>query len=157
MMKRWLISAAAVAGIIVSAGPAAAAPPTTPGTDPVDFTFTSTDCGFDVDIHVVGKTKTINFSDERLIIPAPGQVATVSLTADPDTAVQYVITGTFFVQVLDDDSQEVKVTGRNILIRPGNGIFLTTGDFNYALNADGSELRPFSGSGTVVNICDVLT
>ena len=50
-MKRWLISAAIVAGIIASAGPAAAAPP-----DPVDVTFTNTDCGFPVEIHAVGKT-----------------------------------------------------------------------------------------------------
>jgi hypothetical protein len=150
-MKRWLISAAVVAGIIVSVGPAAAAPP-----DPVDFTFTNSDCGFDVDIHVVGKTKTIDLGDGRFIVPAPGQVATVSLTEDPETAVEYVITGTFFQQVQDDGSSEFKVTGRNILIRPNIGIFLTTGDFNFAVAADGAELRPFAGSGTVVNICDVL-
>jgi hypothetical protein len=86
-MKRWLSSAAIVAGIIVSAGPAAAAPP-----DPVDVTFTNTDCGFPVEIHVVGKTKTIDHGGGRFIVPAPGQKAT--LTANGKT-VKYVVTGTF--------------------------------------------------------------
>ena len=80
-MKRWLISAAIVAGIIASAGPAAAAPP-----DPVDVTFTNTDCGFPVEIHVVGKTKTIDHGGGRFIVPAPGQKAT--LTANGKTFTQ---------------------------------------------------------------------
>ena len=150
-MKRWLISAAVAAGIIISAGPAAAAPP-----DPVDVTFPNTDCGFPVKIHVVGKTKTINVGDDRFIIPAPGQKATLEVLTPNGKTAQYVATGTFHVQVLADGSQEFKVTGRNILTRPGIGIFLTTGNFNFALNPDGSELRPFAGSGTVVNICEVL-
>ncbi len=150
-MKRWLISAAVAAGIIVSAGPAAAAPP-----DPVDATFTSSDCGFDVAIHVVGKTKTIDLGDGRFIVPAPGQEATLAATASGKT-VEYVVTGIFFQQVLEDGSIEVTATGRNILIRPGIGLFLTTGNFNFAVNADGSELRPFAGSGQVVDICEVLT
>ena len=147
-MKRWLISAAIVAGIIASAGPAAAAPP-----DPVDVTFTNTDCGFPVEIHVVGKTKTIDHGGGRFIVPAPGQKAT--LTANGKT-VNYVVTGTFHVQIMEDGSSEFKVTGRNILTRPGIGIFLTIGNFNFAVAADGSELRPFAGSGKVVNVCDVL-
>lgn len=157
-MKRWLISAAIVAGIIVSAGPAAAAPP-----DPVDVTFTNTDCDFPVEIHVVGKTKTIDYGG-RFIVTSPGQTAT--LTANGKT-VEYVITGTFHVQVMANGSQEFKVTGRNILFRPtapnpippndpGTGIFLTRGNFNFAVDADGNELRPFAGSGKVINICDVL-
>jgi hypothetical protein len=148
-MKRWLISAAIVAGIIVSAGPAAAAPP-----DPVDATFPLDGCTFPVEIHVVGKTKTIALGGGRFIVPAPGQKAT--LTANGKT-VEYVITGTFHQQVMEDGSSEFKVTGRNILTRPPtNGIFLTIGNFNFAVNADGSEQRPFAGSGQVVNICDLL-
>jgi len=153
-MKCWLISAAIVAGIIVSAGPAAAAPP-----DPVDVTFTNTDCGFPVEIHVVGKTKTIDHGGGRFIVPAPGQKATLKATGSGKT-VEYVVTGTFHVQVMADGSQEFKVTGRNILFRPpplpGAGIFLTTGNFNFAVDENGNELRPFAGSGKVVNICDVL-
>ena len=67
-MKRWLISAAVVAGIIVGAGPAAAAP-----SDPVDITFNNTDCGFPVEIHVVGKTKTIDHGGGRFIVTSPGK------------------------------------------------------------------------------------
>jgi hypothetical protein len=150
-MKRWLISAAVVAGVIVSAGPAAAAPP-----GPVDATFTSSDCGFDVEIHILGKTKTIDLGDGRFIVPAPGQEATLRATASDET-VEYVVTGIFFQQVLADGSVEVTATGRNILIRPGIGLFLTTGNFNFAVAADGSELRPFAGSGQVVSICEALT
>jgi hypothetical protein len=159
MMKRWLISAAVVAGLIVSAGPAAAAQPTTPGTDPVDLTFTNTDCSFDVDIHVVGKGKTIDFGDGRLILPSPGLTAT--LMANGKT-VEYVITGTFHVQVLADGNQKFKVTGRNLLFRPAPpnpndaGIFLTTGNFNFIVDEDGNEVTGFAGSGPVVNVCDVL-
>lgn len=147
-MKRWLISAAAMAGIIVSAGPAAAAPP-----DAIDVTFTSTDCGFPVEIQVVGKTKTIDLGDGQSIITSPAQTAT--LTANGNT-VEYVITGTSHEQVMPDGTVEVTAAGRNILIRPNVGLFLTTGNFNYARTAAGGELRPFIGSGQVVNICDIL-
>ena len=159
-MKRWLIPAAVVAGLIVSAGPAAAAPPTTPGTDPVDVTFTNTDCGFDVEIDVVGKGKTIDFGDGRLIVPSPGLTAT--LTAANGKTVEYVITGTFHVQVMANGNQEFKVTGRNLLFRPAPpdpndaGIFLTTGNFNFIVDQDGNEVTGFAGSGPVVNICDIL-
>ena len=137
--------------------PAAAAPP-----GPVDATFISSDCGFDVEIHIVGKTKTIDLGDGRFIVPAPGQEATLRATASDET-VEYVVTGIFFQQVLEDGSVEVTATGRNILIRPPNaptppdtGIFLTTGNFNFAVDENGDELRPFAGSGSVVNICDIL-
>ena len=129
-MKRWLISAAVVAGMMVSAGPAAAAPPDTCRCPPIP----TTDCGFDVEIHVVGKTKTIELGDGRFIVPAPGQKATVTATASGKT-VEYVATGTFHQQVLADGSVEFKVTGRNILTRPGIGLFLTTGNFNFAVDA----------------------
>jgi hypothetical protein len=158
MMKRWLIPAAVVAGLIVSAGPATAAP-TTPGTDPVDVTFTNIDCGFDVEIDVVGKGKTIDFGDGRLIVPSPELTAT--LTANGKT-VEYVITGTFHVQIMANGDQEFKVTGRNLLFRPAPpepddaGIFLTTGNFNFIVDQNGNEVAGFAGSGTVVDICEVL-
>ncbi|WP_087074610.1 hypothetical protein [Arthrobacter sedimenti] len=36
------------------------------------------------------------------------------------------------------------------------GLFLTTGNVNFALTADGSEQRLFSGPGTVTDVCAVL-
>src|SRR5512133_3436616 len=115
-MKRWLIPAAIVAGVIVSAGPAAAAPP-----EPLDVSFPNDDCGFTVVIDVVGKTKIIDLGDGRSIITSPGQKAT--LTANGKT-VEYVITGTSHEQVMEDGSTEVTARGRNILIRPDVGLFL---------------------------------
>jgi hypothetical protein len=148
-MKRWLIPAAIVAGVIVSAGPAAAAPP-----EPVDVSFPNDDCGFTVVIDVVGKTKIIDLGDGQSIITSPGQKAT--LTANGKT-VKYVITGTSHEQVMEDGSTEVTATGRNILLRPDFGLFLTIGNFNYARTAGGGELRPFEGSGQFVNICEILS
>jgi hypothetical protein len=164
-MKRWLISAAVVTGIIVSAGPAAAAAPTAPPPAPVDSTpFIRTDCGFPVVIQVFGKGKTIDFGDGRLIVPSPGLTATLAANGK---GVEYVITGTFHVQVMANGDQQFKGTGRNLLFRPtapdptppndpGTGLFLTTGNFTFAVDKDGNELSVFAGSGTVVNICDVL-
>jgi hypothetical protein len=160
-MRRWLISAAVVAGIIVTAAPAAAAPP-----EPVDVTFINSDCGFDVEIHVVGKTKTIPHGDDRFIVPAPGQKATLTAT-DSGKTVEYVVTGTFHVQVMPNGDQEFKVTGRNVLFRPtlpnpippddpGTGIFLLRGNFTFVLDENGNEVSVFAGSGPVVNICEIL-
>lgn len=63
---------------------------------------------------------------------------------------------------LPGGSQEIRSTGRNLIIVPEvpgkhlEGLFLTTGNVNYALNPDGTEKRLFSGPGRVTDVCALL-
>lgn len=154
-MKRSLLFTALAAGIIVSAGSATVAPAVASGPPTrVDETpFVLDNCGFDVVAQLTGKTKTIELPDGGLIISSPGQKVTLSAHGK---TVNYVITGTSHVQFLADRI-EVKQTGRNVLLLPApDGLFLTVGNVNFALNLDGSEQRRFSGSGQVTDVCAVL-
>jgi hypothetical protein len=56
-----------------------------------------------------------------------------------------------------EDRIEAVSTGLNLLIIPKPaGLFLTTGNVNYALTLKGKELRTFSGTGTVTDVCALL-
>ncbi len=80
----------------------------------------------------------------------------ITLTANGKT-LKYVITGVSRYAFLSDRI-EVTSTGRNLLLLPSpDGLYLTTGNVNFALTLDLKELRRFSGSGTATNICPLPT
>ena len=118
------------------------------------------DCpGFAVTAQLTGKSKFIDLPGDRFIGISPG--ATVTLTG-PSGTVSYVITGSTHIQVLPDGGQEIRSIGRNLIIVPNvlnkhpEGLFLTTGNVNYALNEDGTERRLFAGPGRVTAVCPLL-
>ncbi|MHA7287204.1 hypothetical protein ACX80I_13075 [Arthrobacter sp. MDT3-44] len=158
------------AGLVAGAGPAVAAEkPNVPAPYPTEpfvlqdaFGF---DCpGFDVTAQLTGKIKTIDLPGPRTIEISPGAKVTltgVSPTGETGPTVTYVITGSAHTLTLPDGSQEIRSIGRNLVRVPqtddhSEGLFLTAGNVNFALNADGSEKRLFSGSGTVTDVCAVL-
>jgi hypothetical protein len=151
-MKKWAIPAVVAAAIFAGAGPAAAAPSGPPQTaDPAEFTLDN--CGFPVTATLTGKFKNITTPAGSVISTSPG--LKITLTAN-GKSLNYVITGTsrytFF-----SNKVEVVSTGRNLLLLPSpDGLYLTTGNVNYALNLDNTELRRFSGPGTAVNVCPLL-
>ncbi len=158
-MKRWLAPLALAVGLAAGAGSAVAAP-NPPG--PVDPTAFPLDCpGFQVTAELTGKAKLINLPGGRQKITAPGQK--VTLTGPSGTTVSYVITGTTHIQNLPRGVQEIRSTGRNVITVPRvlgpnghpEGLFLTTGNVNYALQ-NGKELRLFSGPGKVTDVCALL-
>lgn len=165
-MKRWLAPIVLAVGLVAGAGPAVAAPnpnkPTPNPTAPFSLreVLKSACPGFDVRAQLTGKSKLIDLPGDRFIGISPG--ATITLTGPSGKTVRYVITGSIHIQVLPDGGQEVRATGRNLIIVPDvpnkhpEGLFLTTGNVNYALNKDGSERRLFSGSGKVTDVCALL-
>ncbi|MEO5321159.1 hypothetical protein PV761_21575 [Arthrobacter sp. CC3] len=166
-MKNWLtriampVTVAAAAAFAGVAGPAAAAPPVPNPTKPflLQEAF-GNDCpGFDVTATLTGKFKEIPLSGNQKIQIAPA--TTITLEANGKT-LKYVITGATHIQLLPDGTEEVKSTGRNLLIVPDvpgpavEGLFLTTGNVNYARTTTGGEIRRFSGPGQVVDVCALL-
>jgi hypothetical protein len=169
-MKNWFtritmpITVAAAAALAGIGGPAVAAPPVPNPTDPFvleDPNVFGHDCpGFAVTAQLTGKFKEILLSGDRKIQIAPA--TTITLSANGNT-VSYVITGATHIQVLPNGTEEeVKSTGKNLLIVPNvpglhpEGLFLTTGNVNYARTTSGGEIRFFSGPGQVVDVCAVL-
>jgi hypothetical protein len=169
-MNNWLtritmpvtVAAAAAAAFAGVAGPAAAAPPVPNPTESflLQDAF-GNDCpGFDVTATLTGKFKEILLSGNRKIQIAPA--TTITLSANGKT-VSYVITGATHIQLLPNGTEEeVKSTGRNLLIVPDvpgqhvEGLFLTIGNVNYARTTTGGEIRRFSGPGQVVDVCALL-
>jgi hypothetical protein len=164
-MKRWLAPILLTVGLVAGAGPAVAAPnpnkpsPNPTGTYDLRALLNGIGCpGLDITATLTGKSKTITLADDRFIGISPG--ATITLTADTGKTVSYVITGQFHIEVLPDGTQEFRATGRNLLGVPARGketegVFLTTGNVNFALKG-GAELRRFSGPGRVTDVCKAL-
>jgi hypothetical protein len=153
-MKRWLAPLTLAAALAAGSGTAVAAPPT-----PVDPRPFPLDCAtFSVTAQLTGKGKTITLPRNRLI--AVSANFRISLTGPSGKTASYVINGSTHVSIQPDGSQEIKSTGKNVIIVPAAnghpaGLFLTTGNVNYALNADGTEKRLFSG-GKATDICALL-
>lgn len=167
-MKNWFtrismpITVAAAAALAGIGGPAVAAPPTPNFREPfIIQDFFGNDCpGFEVTAQLTGKSKEIVSDDgNRKIQISPA--TTITLSANGKT-LRYVITGVTHIQVQPDGSEEVRSTGKNLLIVPNvedqhvEGLFLTTGNVNYARTPSGGEKRLFSGPGQVVDVCAAL-
>jgi hypothetical protein len=155
-MKRWLTPLALFVVLVAGAPPAVAAPP---DSIPANTKFTLTCPGEDLSGVLNGKGKSISLPSGRQIVTSPGVKATLT---GPRGTVSYVLTGVVRYQTLRDGSQEVKATGRNLIYVPETkqhpqSQFLTIGNVNWALNADGSEKRLFSGPGQVVDVCALLS
>ena len=152
-MKKWAIPAVLGAAIFAGTGPAVAAP-SGPPTPPVPASGTVASCGFPVAYQLTGRVKNITMPGGTVISNSPG--LKITLTANGKT-LNYVITGTSRYTFLSDRI-EVISTGRNLLLLPSpDGLYLTTGNVNYALTPDGlGELRRFTGPGTATNVCPLL-
>ncbi|MBG6224802.1 hypothetical protein IWX63_001364 [Arthrobacter sp. CAN_A2] len=162
-MKNRMIPAVIIAAFVATAGPLAtanAASPTDAGSSGTLAGF----CSFDVAFTVTGKTKTITKSPTERLITSPGQKVTLSANGK---TVSYVVTGSRLekdVTVGGRKITEVQVRGRNILLNAIGvtetpGLILVVGNFNYALDSAGNEVRGVNvnGPGQVTNVCQVLS
>jgi hypothetical protein len=128
-----------------------AAPP-----EPADQTDTLEGiCDFPVLFEVSGKSKFIDLPGTRAIQTSPGLRVTLTNPEEPANQVRYVITGAFHVTVLDDGSQAVVATGRNILFDPSFGMFLTIGRFTFVVDEEGNLSLP-TGKGRLIDVCAAL-
>lgn len=153
-MKRMLVLVALLLGLVVGAGPVAAAPPVPIGS----FTFVNRDCGYRIEVVVTGKSGVNELPGGATIITAPGQEVTLT-NIKTGASVTYVITGATHINVVSADRQEVTSTGRNVLIVPEGdreGLYLTLGTVTYVLDGRGRQITPFEGPGQVTDICTLL-
>ncbi|WP_026554975.1 hypothetical protein [Arthrobacter sp. 35W] len=156
-MKRWLAPMAVTGLLVAGAGPAVAAPPTN-----IDGTTISWPCPQftqNVTLVLTGKSKTINLPGGGAIGASPN--LRVTATAPNGHSASYVITGALHITFNADGSQNYIATGRNLNLVPAanghpSGLSLTTGTWTFALNPDFSEKTPLAGSGTRLEVCQVL-
>ena len=162
-MKRWLAPIAVVvaAALSASAGPAVAAPPGPPV--PPSITWPCPQFTEPVRLDLSGRSKTIDLPGGRQMIASPGLRVTV--TAPNGHTASYLITGgthvTFLPDKINPTILEVTATGLNLLLVPEanghpSGLALIKGNVNYAITPTGDEIRPFSGTGKVFDVCQAL-
>jgi hypothetical protein len=160
VMKKIVILATLLLGLIAGAGPAAAAP-----VQPVAFEFTTTSgdvCDFPVHVVATGKGKEIDLPGDATILPAPGLTVTFTNTIT-EKSVSYVITGATHNRTLTNGNVVSTVTGLNTFVNSIEfqhttlpGIFLVAGTYTFELDSEGHEVQVFSGTGPVTDVCALL-
>lgn len=113
-------------------------------------------CDFPIDIHLTGKTKTIEQPGDRVLVIAPGQEIVVVNVEDPSKRVTLGITGAFHTTTEPNGTVRTKATGRNALFDPIAGFVLAIGNFSYAFDANGNLIEPLNGKGRVLDICEMV-
>lgn len=158
-MKKLLVLCALFCALVAGASPVVAAP-----SDNVllDVTFkTNQLCKYPVQLVVTGQSKFVELPGDRFFVASPGQELTVTNLRTGEEAT-FLITGTTHAELQADGTTEVKVTGLNVVLNAREaksdkpGLFLLEGNFNFALNEDGTEARVFSGTGDATDICALL-
>ncbi|MBT2551235.1 hypothetical protein [Arthrobacter sp. ISL-65] len=152
-MKRLIVFAAVLLGVVVGGGPVAAAPP-----GPADVTFINRDCGFRIEATVTGGSGVNELPGGAAIITAPNQRVTLTNVRTGES-VTYVITGATHIDTSDPGLLTVTSTGRNVLIVPEGdreGLYLTQGTVTFVLDGKGRQVSAFEGPGQVADICALL-
>jgi len=160
MMKRCPIRVLAATALAAGAHLASAAG--NPNV-PFDVTFEANLCpnpAIVMRLTFVGRAHMINLPGNRQITAFPDARTTVTNLVSGNSA-SYVITGASHVEVLPNGNQQVTATGRNLLIVPNAnghpaGLFLTVGTVTFVLDPAGNEVEVFSGTGRVVDVCQIL-
>jgi hypothetical protein len=152
-MKKLSFLAALLFGLVMAAGPAAAAPPA-----PADVTFIIKDCGFRIQATVTGESGVNELPGGATIITAPNQRVTLT-NVKTGESVTYVITGATHIDASQPGLFTITSTGRNVLIVPvgdREGLYLTEGTVTYVLDDKGRQVSAFEGPGQVTDICAIL-
>ncbi|WP_190606276.1 hypothetical protein [Arthrobacter ipis] len=152
-MKKLIVFAAVLLGLVMGSGPVTAAPPA-----PADVTFINRDCGFRVEATVTGGSGVNELPGGAAIITAPNQRVTLTNVRTGES-VTYVITGATHIDTSDPGLLTVTSTGRNVLIVPEGdreGLFLTQGTVTFVLDDKGRQVSAFEGPGQVTDICALL-
>lgn len=156
MKNRTLTLAAALILTALVAAPSALGqgPP-----DPFEDSFTIEGiCAFPVLVELSGKAKTIELNGGRMIFTAPAETATFTNLDTPAHHETLGITGAFHTTALEDGSTEFVVTGRNLLIGfdPDALFVITVGNFRFVLDDGFNLVQPLSGTGRVIDVCQLL-
>lgn len=154
-MKKMLVSAALIAGLAATAGPAAAAP------TPIEGSIVFHDCDFKVIGTFSGKANLIATGAGEILSTSPGLEITLT-NAKTGESVSYVITGSFNFSTDPDTGNTVTTArGTNLLTRTvtDEGIYITTGNFSFVTDAKGKIVEEFSfnGPGQIIDVCAELS
>ena len=155
-MIRW-IAAPIVVGVLAVAAPAYAAPPEDATFELlIDANAPTGSCSFPVLVEANGKTKAIDLPSGGQIVIAPNTTVTATNTIS-EKSVTYSINGAFHNDAPDAEGKVVtKATGRNFLTDPEAGVVVTSGNFSFTTNPDGSNAVPLNGKGKITNVCAAL-
>ena len=125
--------------------------------DPSDPGVGTSACAFPVQIHITGKSKTINLPGNRMVITAPGQQATITNLSHPSKQVMLNITGVFTVLNQPDGGFVGIGTGRNLVTDPSFGLTLVIGRFSFAVNGAGDLIQGLTLQGGQTNsVCGMI-
>lgn len=113
-------------------------------------------CAFPIDIHLTGKTKTIEQADDRLLVISPGQEIVVTNVDEPSNQVTLNITGSLHTTTEANGTLRTQASGRNALFDPIAGFVLAMGNFTYAFDANGNLIEPLNGKGRLLDICEMV-
>ena len=112
-------------------------------------------CPFAVSWTATGAGKTIAAPNGLTLSISPRLNVTVTNLSDPTKSVVLNATGAFH-QTTDNGVTTTVVTGRNLLTDPQAGMVLALGTFSFAFDAAGNLVQPLSGTGQLVNVCDLI-
>jgi hypothetical protein len=112
-------------------------------------------CPFDVSWTATGAGKTIAVPNGLTIAISPRLNVTVTNLSDPTKSVVLNATGAFH-QTTDNGVTTTVVTGRNLLTDPYAGMVLALGTFSFGFDAAGTLVQPLTGTGQLVNVCDLI-
>ena len=113
-----------------------------------------------VTVEVTGKTKTIVLPDGSQLITSPGLRATLTNLEDPDNQVSFGITGPIRLTELENGVLLAVGRGRNLLLDPGGGTFLTIGRVVFTLTPTAVpgvfDITILESTGPVIDVCALL-
>jgi hypothetical protein len=126
---------------------------------PVDSTPFVVDglCTFPVQLQFAGKGDVISLPGNRTLVTSPGLSVLVANADRPTQQVKLGITGSFMTSTLPDGSQLTIARGRNLLGDPVAGFVLAVGHFSFVTAQDGTNLVPLSGTGTLTDVCALIS
>jgi hypothetical protein len=116
-------------------------------------------CAFPVLLEETGKQKVIDLPGEDFLVTFPGLRGTLTNLEEPDNQMTLVEPGKGRVTPLENGDWLVVATGHNVLVVPGEGIFLSIGRVEFILAPPyevGSELTILANQGRLIDVCALL-
>ena len=139
-----------------------AAPYRSNGTPPIDVSGSSDFpagvlCSFPVNVTGTGKFKEVILPGGRTKLSFPGHISTITNLASPTNQLTLHDGGSWHV-TQTATGVVYKLTGRNFWVGSQSGFVFATGNFTAVEDANGNELQPISGHGTLISdVCAMIS
>ena len=113
-------------------------------------------CPFDVQVDLAGQVQPIPLPGNRFIITSSGLNVTVTNLSDPSKTVTLNISGSVSTSVQNGNTVTV-ATNRNLVADPVAGLSLSIGTFSIVFDGAGNLIQPFTGQGTLTDVCKLIS